>query len=204
MENVMRVKISTGSITVSVRADHVLEFDDLFKIHQLATGGHDHLTIESDSKDDVKSDSDENIKDKFSHTDNVSQEMGEPRPDDVVKVAMACPFCGHTESTSALWKHSFTRCPNCHEKLFLRWATDVPGNPDEKGFYYKAETKFHSRYEDEKSDEFAEMFKHSDQEGVPDAYSTVEEIKKYLDSKGVDYSGCRLKGQFLELIKAND
>ena len=204
MENAMKVKISTGSITVSVKADHALEFDDLFKIHQLATGGHDHLTIESDNNDDVKSDDNENTNDKSDHVDNTSQETDEPRPDDVVKVAMACPFCGHTESTQVLRRYSFISCPKCHEKLFLRWAAGTPGKLDEKGFYYKAETKFHSRHEDEKPDEFAEMFKHSDQEGVPDAYSTVEEIKKYLDSKGVDYSGCRLKGQFLELVKAND
>lgn len=86
------------------------------------------------------------------------------------------------------------------KKLFLSYATANRGVPNEKGFYYIADREFHDRHSSDTSDEYSKMFAHNDNPDIPDAYSTIPEIKDYLDRQGIDYTGARLKGQLLELI----
>lgn len=94
----------------------------------------------------------------------------------------------------------FIKCPKCAKKLFLSYATANRGVPNEKGFYYIADREFHDRRSSDTSDEYSKMFAYSKDPEIPDAYSTVPEIKDYLDRQGIDYTGARLKGQLLELI----
>lgn len=188
--NTMTASMSFKGLKVSLEADRKLTFKEIFKLHQLVTGNDDELNIEDDG--DTKQ------VDSFETSAPDIPDYGKR-----VSVDVECPFCGYTStrtSDTVPFGFHFIKCPKCAKKLFLSYATANRGVPNEKGFYYIADREFHDRHSSDTSDEYSKMFAHNDNPDIPDAYSTIPEIKDYLDRQGIDYTGARLKGQLLELI----
>lgn len=186
--NTMTASMSFKGLKVSLEADRELTFQEIFKLHQLVTGNDDELNIEDDE------DSDQEGSPKRNYMPGYGKR---------VSVDVECPFCGYTStrtSDTVPFGFYFIKCPKCAKKLFLSYATANRGVPNEKGFYYIADREFHDRRSSDISDEYSKMFAHNDNPDIPDAYSTIPEIKDYLDRQGIDYTGARLKGQLLELI----
>lgn len=185
--NTMTASMSFKGLKVSLEADRELTFKEIFKLHQLVTGNDDELNVEDDG--DSKP------------TDSSVSDI--PDYGEQVNTDIECPFCGYTStrtSDTVPFGFHFIKCPKCAKKLFLSYATANRGVPNEKGFYYIADREFHDRRSSDTSDEYSKMFAHNDNPDIPDAYSTIPEIKDYLDRQGIDYTGARLKGQLLELI----
>lgn len=103
------------------------------------------------------------------------------------KTDVECPFCGAAYIAKERSTNTFTKCKRCHEALYLKWATEERGVANEKGFLFIANEpmKF-------KSDNISE--------DIPTSDSSLEEIYKWLDEKGVDYSRNSSKEKLLELI----
>lgn len=190
----MQLQIENNGLELKLTTDAELEFKQLFMAYQLATGRDDTLEVgigvdepEKQGVPDIKAAKPESERTSYDHPQKV-------------KVDMQCPFCGYAQTTITYWGNSYVKCPDCNEKLFCSPANKTYGTPDEHGFYYRANRAYKSR--NVQTNGYSEMFKKSDDPGVPDAYSTIEEIKEYLDENNINHDGVTLKGKLLELIKA--
>ena len=94
---------------------------------------------------------------------------------DLWKTDVECPFCG--------------KCRFCRKAIYLKWATEERGVANPKGFLFVANEpmKFKSDTDDVSED-------------IPTSDSPIEEIYKWLDEKGIDYSRNSSKEKLLALI----
>lgn len=61
--------------------------------------------------------------------------------DDRVLVAIDCPSCGYSGDVKVPEHFKFCKCPNCELKLFNSWATGAPGEKDEAGYAFYADSE---------------------------------------------------------------
>ena len=108
---------------------------------------------------------------------------------DLWKTDVECPFCGKSYITKERSTNTFTKCRFCRKAIYLKWATEERGVANPKGFLFVANEpmKFKS-YTDDVS------------EDIPTSDSPIEEIYKWLDEKGIDYSRNSSKEKLLTLI----
>lgn len=69
--------------------------------------------------------------------------------DDRVLVAIDCPSCGYSDDVKVPESFTFTKCPSCNMKLFNSWATGAPGETDEDGFRFHANSEMVFKHTDE-------------------------------------------------------
>jgi hypothetical protein len=113
------------------------------------------------------------------------------RHDKIVKAIVSCPKCGITTTRKVRQGFKYVKCGKCGTKLFLKPAGEEYGMLDQAGYYYHANTEYRERGETTMRDKPA----------LPDEYSTLSEITKYLDCNGIDHHGIRLKGDLLAKVK---
>jgi len=87
---------------------------------------------------------------KFSGSPVVSQ-----KPSEKVDVDLQCPFCGCAKRWKVPSYFKFMNCPDCQGSIFLSWATEVKGELDENGFYFRGDSPMKFK---EQTDEFEDMF----------------------------------------------
>jgi len=75
------------------------------------------------------------------------------RFDDRVKVAVDCPTCGYSGDITVSEHFKFCKCPYCDLKLFNSWSTGSPGEVDDSGFTYHANTEMIFKNPQEGADE---------------------------------------------------
>lgn len=141
--------------------------------------------LSTDSKDKKNAhDLDKNI------TSNQKEKRSYPNSEyDLWKTEVECPFCGKAYITKERSTNSFTKCKFCRKAIHLKWATEERGAANSKGFLFVANEpmKFKSEVDEVSED-------------IPTSDSSIEEIYKWLDEKGVDYSRNSSKEKLLELI----
>lgn len=108
---------------------------------------------------------------------------------DLWKTDVECPFCGKSYITKERSTNTFTKCRFCRKAIYLKWATEERGVANSKGFLFVANEpmKFKSDTDDVSED-------------IPTSDSPIEEIYKWLDEKGIDYSRNSSKEKLLALI----
>ncbi|MFT8608024.1 MAG: hypothetical protein ABF690_00455 [Liquorilactobacillus nagelii] len=188
----MKLAINHESINLTLESENIIDFDKVFKAWQLVTGNDDNLKIEGDSNPECNNES-----------KDFETKRAPYRPIEYVKVDVECPFCGHVSIEKARLGDKFIKCPepSCRRMLFLAYAADRFGIPDEKGFYYHAYSEFHSKHVIDEHKSFEKAFKPSDDPNIPDATKTISEITDWLDEHNIDHKGVTLKGKLLELVQ---
>lgn len=139
----MRIVIQGKEITVTLKADRELTTQEIISAHQLSTGNFEALFVAEDSENPQQPQS-----------EPISQPEHKPgwiEKGTRVEVEVLCPFCGHNGKTGTRWGNSFCKCPKCNEKLFNKFATDVPGEINKWGCHYVADEpmKFRDQLEEE-------------------------------------------------------
>lgn len=188
----MQLQIEDNGLELKLTTDVELEFKQLFMAYQLVTGRDDNLEVRADA-DESEKQKEADIK--LAKPEHTLVSNDHPKN---VKVDIQCPFCGCVQTKVTYFGNRYVKCPGCDEKLFCSPANKIYGTPDEHGFYYRSNQAYTPR--NAQTHEYSQMFKKSDDPSVPDAYSTIEEIKKYLDDNNVNHDGVTLKGKLLELI----
>lgn len=197
LEKNMKIVIKNEKLSVVVQAEQDLEIEQVKAAYELVTGkieriSHEQKEILLDPKKII--------------------EQSPKHESETVRADVQCPFCGFAEIVKVFRTNKFVKCPSCGKRLFLSWINGNRGELDEHNCYFTANTEFHSRAELDSADdgyeknaktiqEYADMFKKSDDPDVPDSTNTIAEITKYLDDKGIDHTGITLKGKLLELVK---
>lgn len=211
----MKLKIDGENANLKVTTDNDLSFKQLVMAYSLVTGrdyDEDKITRMEHPvviKDDLPDESVvvdtpetvERLKTSLKEHWPELNHIGEPVRGDLVQAKIECPGCGYDRDERVKFGYSYWHCPHCNTKLFMAWATGIRGETDEDGHYYVLNREYHPKWmadDTQESDERVE-----DGPAKPNAFSTLPEIKEYLDSKGVDYSQARLKNDFVRLLEAN-
>jgi hypothetical protein len=150
-------------LTVTLKSDRELSTKEIVMAHQLSTGNFEALFIEDEPTEVKKNNgSSSNIDKSFdiSAKENEWIEKGTR-----VEVEILCPFCGYNGKSNTLWGNSFCKCPKCQEKLFNRFATDIPGEKNSYGCVYVAEEPMVFK---SSKNEYEEMFSNSEESDSDD------------------------------------
>ncbi|VDG23690.1 hypothetical protein [Lactiplantibacillus mudanjiangensis] len=213
----MKIAIENESRSISVESNNDLTFEEAIKIHELVTGtkylepvlqkSEHAVTVINNGADkdvDKKKEDESDLQDTPENVEHLKTSIAEKWPlnhygvpvrGDFVDGAIHCPVCNYSGIERVKFGYSFWRCPSCETKLFMGWATGVKGEVDESGCYYVLGQEYKPKWaENNETDE--ELPK-------PNAYSTLKEIKAYLDAHNVDYSQARLKADFVRLLEDN-
>lgn len=59
-----------------------------------------------------------------------------------VKADIQCPFCGLCKIIKIGSHRKAVNCQECRQPIFLKWATGIEGEVDDRGFYFKATEPF--------------------------------------------------------------
>lgn len=146
----MRLVIQGAALTVTVKSDKELDTKQIVMAHQLATGNYEALFVDQDQEpEEVEEEQTKEYKARQSPTSHPSYYL---EKGDSVKVQVMCPFCGYVGKTMGRWS-CVTYCPKCNGKLFNKFATDKPGEPDKGGYIYHATEPLH-----QKDDDLAQAF----------------------------------------------
>ena len=132
----MNLSIKGNELKITVTSSgRDLSTKEIIAIHQLATGNFEALFVDTAEPED----------DKPAWIDK-----GE-----WVQAEIDCPFCGHTDKASTKWGNSFTKCPQCKEPLFNKYATGTPGEKNSWGCVYLCNERMTFKH---KEDPYAEIF----------------------------------------------
>ncbi|WP_436704279.1 hypothetical protein [Lactiplantibacillus plantarum] len=215
----MKLKIDGENANLKVTTDKDLSFKQLVMAYSLVTGkkynkptplnnthggGVTVTPVNDDSKEIVLHDTPETVerlKTSLKEHWPKLNHIGGPVRGDLVQAKIECPNCGYDRDERVKFGYSYWHCPHCDTKLFMAWATGIRGETDEDGHYYVLNREYRPNWmadDTQESDERVE-----DGPAKPNAFSTLPEIKEYLDKLGVDYSQARLKNDFVRLLEAN-
>lgn len=193
----MKLRLSNESMQLKLDSTDILEFQDIFKAYNLVMRTDADLSV-TDNNDDQNDDKDADeavVKPvpnlKASYLSNSHEK---------VKASIRCRKCGFVGVHEVHMGDRFTNCPKCHVKLFLRPANVEWGSKDSRGMTYKAEEVYIPSNRFTHVDEGNELV-YSTKEPVPDEYSSVDEIEKYLDKHHVNHDGIHLKTLLVDKLK---
>ena len=168
----MKIYIEQDDVKLSFERAQDLDYQTLFKAHQMVTGA-DEILEDLTQKDpentgvvlkiddefkrklteidtvDIRKAKDK-LSEKFSGSTAISQ-----KPSEKVDVDLQCPFCGCAKRWKVPPYFTFMNCPDCQGSIFLSWATGVKGELDENGFYFRGDRPMKFK---EQTDEFEDMF----------------------------------------------
>lgn len=133
----MRMVIQGTELTVTLKSDKELNTKQIVMAHQLATGNYEALFVEQEEEEDVE-------EEQTMQSKPISRQSSYFEKGDSVKVQVMCPFCGYVGKTMGRWGHA-SLCPRCNERLFNKFATDKPGEPDGGGYIYHATEPLHQK-----------------------------------------------------------
>ncbi|WP_338230823.1 hypothetical protein [Lactiplantibacillus paraxiangfangensis] len=206
----MKLKIDSEKANLKITTDTDLDFNQLVMAYSLVTGkkyDEDKLAkvkqpvmVKNNMPDDGPVDNPETVE----RLKNSLKEhwplnhVDVPERGNFVTATVQCPKCGYSGLKQVKYGYSYWRCPECGTKLFMAWSTGIRGEADRDGCYYILNQEYKPRREDDEAYSSAD-----DGPAKPNAYSTLTEIKEYLDSKGVNYSQARLKNDFVRLLEEN-
>lgn len=193
----MKLEISTEDMNLKLDSTNDLEFQDFFKVYNLVTHSNDDLSVTE--KDDEKPQTD--------HADVMDTKKSEGpvnKFDSNVKASIRCRKCGFVGVHEVRMGLRYTYCPSCHVKLFLRPANVEWGAKDARGMTYRAEDVYIEKdhnFSNSNNDSTDSIVYSTKEENVPDEFSTINEIKEYLDKHHVDHSGIHMKALLLDKLK---
>lgn len=149
----MRMVIQGMELTVTLKSDRELSTKEIVMAHQLSTGNFEALFIEDEPTEVEKNCGSSSNRDKsFTDTPKENEWIEKGTR---VEVEILCPFCGYNGKSNTLWGNSFCKCPKCQEKLFNRFATDIPREKNSYGCVYVAEEPMVFKNQ---ANEYSEMF----------------------------------------------
>lgn len=152
----MNLTIKGENLTVKLQSSEVLKLEEVVTAYQLSTGNYEALFVPKE--DPVDEPLEKEYVPVVEHRE-VSTDHDEPHGHffergETVNVEVLCPFCGHTGKTTTNFGFSFTKCPNCREKLFNAYTEDWP-EVSQKDFVYRASDPMKFKGQ---QDEFEQMF----------------------------------------------
>ncbi|MHC5373614.1 hypothetical protein ACYSNU_07405 [Enterococcus sp. LJL120] len=149
----MRIVIQGMELTVTLKSDRELSTNEILMAHQLSTGNFESLFIEDSPTNGENTNASSSAIEKSLDMPVKKNEWIEKGTR--VEVEILCPFCGYSGKSTTMWGNSFCKCPKCQEKLFNRFATDIPGEKNNYGCVYVAEEPMVFK---NKTNEYIEMF----------------------------------------------
>lgn len=163
----MNLTINGENLTVKLESSEELKLEEVVTAYQLSTGNYEALFVPKENNLEEKGNNLEEKVDNFEekqpwHVESREEPTNQDEPHghffekgESVNVEVLCPFCGHTGKATTRFGFSFTKCPNCREKLFNAYAEDWP-EVSEKDFVYRASDPMKFKGQ---QDEFEQMFK---------------------------------------------
>lgn len=148
----MNLTIKGENLTVKLQSSEVLKLEEVVTAYQLSTGNYEALFVPKEEKFEEEPAQHVEYREELINYDEPHGhffEKGEP-----VNVEVLCPFCGHTGKTTTRFGFSFTKCPNCREKLFNAYVEGWP-EVSQKDFVYRASDPMKFKGQ---QDEFEQMF----------------------------------------------
>lgn len=199
----MKLKLSNDETELKLISNKDLDFEDIFKAYNLVMQRNDTLSVTDDDEPetDIKT-SDESV----SHSKLINEfdKANHAPVSGYVKVEVKCPKCGFTGIQTARMGFRFIKCNDCFTKLFLKPANGVWGVKDDKGMTYKAEDLYFdksSNGNDEFAKESDEIVYSTKEEKIPDEYSSIPEIRAYLNKHHVENADIHLKPLLVDKLK---
>lgn len=199
----MKLKLSNNETELKLSSTKELDFEDIFKAYNLVMHRNDDLSV----TDDDESESNIEMSDESaSHSESINKfdkRNYVPVSGDV-KAEVKCPKCGFEGVQTARMGFRFIKCNNCFTKLFLKPANGEWGVKDDKGMTYKAED-FYFDKSSNGNDEFAkesdEIVYSTKEEKIPDEYSSIPEIRAYLNKHHIENADIHLKPLLVDKLK---
>ncbi|MCO7151732.1 hypothetical protein PML95_09955 (plasmid) [Vagococcus lutrae] len=147
----MRTVIQGKELTITLKTDRELTTQEIVMAHQLATGNFEALFVrdEADEKKSEQLEQQEPDKYSFEEKKNELKDTAYLFKGDKVKVDINCPTCNFKGIRNSTWGNTFSKCPNCKEKLYNSFATGVPAIEDENGCVYHANSLMQFKHDKE-------------------------------------------------------
>lgn len=151
----MNLSIKGNELKITVTSSgRDLSTKEIIAIHQLATGNFEALFVDTAEPEAEAAPAEKAA---------MKVEVIEPEDDkpawidkgEWVQAEIDCPFCGHTDKASTKWGNSFTKCSQCKEPLFNKYATGTPGEKNSWGCVYLCNERMTFKH---KEDPYAEIF----------------------------------------------
>lgn len=166
-DNRMRLNLhneKTG-LTLILRHDEGLTSQDVLDAYRLVNReSHDEVIVKNDKHISIKVDGNEIAKAVLATEKEKQEPKSRPKAfnmvgserslktplgeltdfsnvDERVLVAVDCPECGYSGDVKVPEHFKFCKCPNCELKLFNSWATGAPGEKDEAGYAFYADSE---------------------------------------------------------------
>lgn len=159
----MKITLNGKEVIVTVYApERDLTAQEIIAAHQLSTGNFEALFVDTTENEQEEPQEKPQAKVVKEWNAQPEQQLKEPHwieKGEQVKTEVNCPFCGHHGKADTWWGNSFTKCPECKEPLFNRFATDKPAEKNSWGCVYVSDSRMTFKH---KPDPYAEIFEESD------------------------------------------
>ncbi len=192
----MKLRLSNENVQLKLDSTEDLEFQDIFKAYNLVMKRNDSLSVDDNDDDTEPLNLGKLLLAAVKPFQRATHEK--------VKASVRCRKCGYVGVQDVDMGNRYMFCPKCNVKLFLRPANVEWGAKDARGMTYKAEDVYvdkNSSFKSADSDSDNDVVYSTKEEKVPDEFSSVPEIRAYLNKHHVANEGIHLKPLLVDKLK---